>query len=84
MNQQIGLMFESIHKQLNKVKNQSSFQRTENRLKKQPSQIRLHELQLFKTYFEMRLFDMATVNLKFILAAGLFALQLIVFLIQTN
>ncbi len=46
--------------------------------------LRLHELLMFKPYFEMRLFDMATVNLSFTLAAALFALQNLTFLIQTN
>lgn len=46
--------------------------------------LRLHELLMFKPYFEMRLFDMATVNLSFTLAAALFALQNVIFFVQTN
>lgn len=79
MNRHIVQTFERICKNLTDVQN------GENVLeRKHLCRISSHELALFKTYFEMRLFDMAIVNLKFILSSGLFALHLIVFLIQTN
>ena len=88
MNRQIVRTFESIRKQLlNRANNSLTTvqQKNEKRFQeKQHCEIHVHELQLFKGYFEMRLFNMAIVDLKFLFSAVLFSLQLIVFLVQTN
>lgn len=88
MNRQIVRTFESIRKQLlNKANNSLTTVQRKNEKgfrERQHCGIHAHELQLFKGYFKMRLFDMATVDLKFLLSAVLFSLQLIVFLVQTN
>ncbi len=88
MNRKIVQTFESIRKQLlNRAScnNVNTVQKYRKNLQEwQNCGICSHELQLFKGYFEMCLFDMATVNLKFIFSAILFSLQLIVFLVQTN
>ncbi len=46
--------------------------------------IRLHEVRAYRRLFEMRIFQFTRLDLSFVLGAGLFALNYIVFLNQTN
>lgn len=51
---------------------------------KKTCQVRLHEIELYRAYFEIRLYYLARVDMTFMLHAGLFALNYFVFLQQTQ
>lgn len=51
---------------------------------KKTCQVRLHEIEVYRAYFEIRLYYLARVDMAFILHAGLFALNYFVFLQQTQ
>ena len=51
---------------------------------KKTCQVRLHEIELYRPYFEIRLYYLVRVDMAFMLHAGLFALNYFVFLQQTQ
>lgn len=44
----------------------------------------MHELQLYLPYFEIRLFNLAQLDLAFVLKLAIFAISYIIFFVQTN